>query len=271
MNREFNLSALFKSTISLSFEPSYILKPQFHILDAVDSTNNYAMARVNDGLAHHGEAWFAHEQTAGRGQPGKYWTSEKGKNVLMSMAVRPELTVFQNIFHFNAYISSIIRDFIQKKVSENVFLKWPNDFFLNDRKAGGMLIENKFQGSEWKWSIIGIGINVNQRQFEPGSQAISLCSSSTMDLNPDELAQGLHLHILEKLIKSEIPDFDQVLDHYNSNLYKKNEFVSLAIEDKVHQCQILEVNKEGFLLVDIDGDIKKIRHGQARWNLSKSL
>ena len=50
----------------------------FTILNTVDSTNNYAMGRVYDGLAKHGMLWFANEQTAGKGQRGKAWVLKQG-------------------------------------------------------------------------------------------------------------------------------------------------------------------------------------------------
>ena len=62
----------------------------FNILNTVDSTNNYAMAKVHAGMAAHGMAWFAKEQTTGKGQRGKSWISEKGKNIALSLVLEPE-------------------------------------------------------------------------------------------------------------------------------------------------------------------------------------
>ena len=62
----------------------------FKILDTVDSTNNYAMTRVQAGMASHGMVWFAHEQSAGKGQRGKGWETQPGKNIAMSLVLQPE-------------------------------------------------------------------------------------------------------------------------------------------------------------------------------------
>ena len=134
----------------------------FTILDTVDSTNNYAMARIDDGLAKHGMVWFANEQTAGKGQRGKEWASEKGKNIAMSLVLSPEQLKLTSQFHLSAAVALACFEFLSGYIDGEAKIKWPNDLFWRDRKAGGILIENKLQGKTWKWAVVGIGININQ-------------------------------------------------------------------------------------------------------------
>jgi BirA family biotin operon repressor/biotin-[acetyl-CoA-carboxylase] ligase len=261
----FILMTLLKSTISLSFEPRVELKAQFNILDTVDSTNNYAMARISDGLAHNGEAWYTHEQTHGRGQMGKSWISGRAENLLMSIIIKPQSSVFGNMFHFNALISTIVRDFIQNLVPEPVFIKWPNDIYISDRKAGGMLIENRFQGKEWNWSVIGLGINVNQKKFDTHFQAASLYTLSNQNFDPETLARSLHEELLACLFSKVVPDLEETLTRYNNHLYKKNEKVNLLIHGINHMCKIIGVCDEGMLKIEVDGKINKVRNGEVVW------
>lgn len=249
----------------MSFEPSVELKAQFKILDTVESTNNYAMARIRDGLAQDGEAWFTHEQTQGRGQMGKSWVSEKSKNLLMTVITKPKQQIVENIFHFNACISIIVRDFIQNLVSEPVFIKWPNDIYIRDRKAGGMLIENRVQGKKWKWSVIGLGLNINQKEFEPDLHATSLYILGNRKCNPEKLARALHQEIMDSVSSEAFFDLEKTVTLYNSHLYKKNENVKLIINDTHSTCKILGVCNDGMLQVEIDDDINKVRNGEIIW------
>ena len=241
------------------------MKAQFNILDTVDSTNNYAMGRISDGLAQNGEAWFTYEQTQGRGQMGKSWNSERSENLLMSIIIKPNPPIFENIFHFNACISIIVRGFIQNFVEEPVFIKWPNDIYISDRKAGGMLIENRFQGKEWNWSVIGLGINVNQKKFDSEFQAVSLSTLSNKKHDPETLARSLHQEIIACLSSGAFSDMDEAIKRYNGYLYKKNEKVKLMIHDTNHICKIIGVCNDGMLKIEVEGRINKVRNGEIVW------
>ena len=241
------------------------MKAQFNILDTVDSTNNYAMGRIRDGLAQSGEAWFTHEQTQGRGQMGKSWISERSENLLMSVIIKPQFSLFENIFHFNAIISTVVRDFIQKLVPDPVFIKWPNDIYVNDRKAGGMLVENRFHGKEWKWSVIGLGINVNQKKFETDFQATSLYTLNNTKFEPETLARALHQEIMDCLSAEVFFDLEATVACYNRHLYKKNENVKLIIDDINHTCKIIGVCNDGMLQIEVENRIKKVRNGEIIW------
>jgi len=66
-------------------------------------------------------------------------------------------------FYVSAAIAVAIANFLRKYAGENVFIKWPNDIFLNDRKAAGLLIENSIRGNTWQYAVAGMGININQK------------------------------------------------------------------------------------------------------------
>ncbi len=128
----------------------------FTILNRVDSTNNYAMGMIRDGIAKHGDAWFSYDQTHGKGRRGKTWKADKGKNIILSIAVNTSLLDVSRPFFISiaATLGSI--DLFKKYAGDETAIKWPNDIFWNDRKAGGILIENSIQGSKWQWSVIGV-------------------------------------------------------------------------------------------------------------------
>jgi BirA family biotin operon repressor/biotin-[acetyl-CoA-carboxylase] ligase len=137
------------------------------ILQSVESTNNYAMAKVHAGLAKHGETWLALEQTAGKGQRGKAWQSAPGDNIIFTTVLKPDFLSLDSQVLLSRAVALACYDFFYRHAGDETKLKLPNDLYWRDRKAGGILIENVFRGSDWSYAVVGIGININQVQFDP--------------------------------------------------------------------------------------------------------
>lgn len=223
----------------------------FIILDSTDSTNNYAMARVHEGLAKHGMAWFARQQTGGRGQQGKRWESAAGENIALSIALQPGRAFFKNQFYFNATVANTCYDFFKKYAGTGVSIKWPNDIYWRDRKAGGILIENKLMGTDWKWAIVGIGININQTEFDPElPNPVSLKQVTGITYDPVELARELHEMLLKKTNAVTENMFPGILNNYNSHLYKRGEKVRFKKGPVVFESRVKEVNHLGKLVTE---------------------
>jgi len=238
----------------------------FNILDSVDSTNNYAMAKLHEGLASHGMAWFAREQTAGKGQRGKQWQSEPGDNILLSIIAKPVPAFISNPFYLSALIATTCNEFLEKITGEKFYIKWPNDLYWRDRKTGGILIENKYSGENWNWAVIGIGINVNQTMFSGDlKKAVSLKEVSGKEqYEPQRLARELHEYILEKINTATEDSFHGIIEHYNHCLYKKDEPVKLKKENAVFSTTVKSVNPYGQLLTNDSMD-RTFNHGEVEW------
>lgn len=238
----------------------------FNILDSVDSTNNYAMAKLHEGLASHGMAWFAREQTSGKGQRGKQWQSEPGSNILMSIICKPAPAFVSNPFFLNALVATTCHDFLQKISGEQFYIKWPNDLYWRDRKTGGVLIENKYLGDSWSWAVIGIGINVNQTMFDKDvAKAISLKEVSGKEqFEPQRLASELHEYMLEKINTVTATGFPDIIEKYNQLLYKKDQEVKLKKENAVFSTTVRSVNPYGQLLTN-DTMERTFNHGEVEW------
>ena len=230
----------------------------FIILPIVDSTNNYAMGLVHEGMASHGTAVFAQYQAAGKGQRGKQWDSEEGMNLILSIILQtpPSAKPFQ----LSALIALACRDLVLREVKSEVSVKWPNDIYWRDRKAAGILIENKFQGPEWKWCIAGIGMNLNQVSFDPSlKNPVSLKQVTGRDFDCLQMARDLC-----EMISFRYQKFDPaiLLSEYNECLYKKNEMVTLQHDGQTLQTIIRGVNEKGELLTS---DITERTFDQAVW------
>ena len=243
-------------------------KALFYLLDSVDSTNNYAMAKVHAGMASHGMAWFANEQTKGKGQRSKGWQAEPGKNIILSIVLKPPPIFRAQPFYLSSLIAIACAEFLQKNSAQQISIKWPNDLYWRDRKAGGILIENVFAGHHWKWAVVGIGINVNQTQFsEDLFQPVSLQEISGRSLNPELLARQLHHYILNKVKGSTEENIKLLRLAYNERLFKKGQQVKLKKDSAVFQTTIKEVNDAG-QLVTHDTMERIFDHGSVEWVLT---
>ncbi len=221
----------------------------FTILSSVDSTNNYAMARVHEGLAKHGDAFFALEQTAGKGQRGKSWQTAEGLNIILSIVVEPFQLKIQQQFGISVAVALACYDFFNIYAGDETKIKWPNDIFWRDRKAGGVLIENVNRGDTWKFSVIGIGINVNQTFFDEAlKRAVSLKQITGKEHDVLTLAKELHFFVLKRVEQLYADGFDHLLEEYNRYLFKLNETVKLRAENIVFETTVIGVNAQGKLM-----------------------
>ena len=239
-------------------------QPFIH-LTRVESTNNYAMAHVQAQMAGHGTAWFADEQTKGKGQRGKSWTGEAGQNIFVSILIEPSSLRPADQFKLSAAIATACCDFFSIYALDETKIKWPNDIYWKDRKAGGILIENIFQGDQWKYAIVGIGININQTSFEGLANPVSLKQITGKQFEASLLARELCYCVNNRWNQIMSGEFIKVLSDYNSVLYKANEQVMLRKDDETFTPIVRSVNAVGELLIN-DGEI--ISYGEVQWVLS---
>ena len=166
--------------------PNILLGEPLIELSTIDSTNIYAMAQIKAGLAKSGSCYTADFQTNGKGQHGRVWESSKGQNLLCSYIL--ELNTLDALKNwtpadqigFSAAIALGARAFFAAFAGSETKIKKPNDIYFSDRKAGGILIENLVRGQEWTWTVIGIGMNINQTEFSP--EALNSVSSNPISL-----------------------------------------------------------------------------------------
>jgi BirA family transcriptional regulator, biotin operon repressor / biotin---[acetyl-CoA-carboxylase] ligase len=257
----------------------------FTVLPVVDSTNNYAMAQVQAGKAGHGSVFMALEQTAGKGQRGKQWHTASGENIAMSIVVDPyPLTITQQQL-LSFAVALACYDLYKKYAGEeNTRIKWPNDLYWQDRKAGGILIEsiigansvekgdNDKDGvraeSRWKWAIIGIGININQVVFpESLVNPVSLKQITGKFWDPLELARELcgFLDIRFRWVVQQ--PANQIIKEYNASLYKLGESIKLRKDSIVFSTELTGVTESG-QLVTKDAIERVFDFGEVEWVIS---
>jgi BirA family transcriptional regulator, biotin operon repressor / biotin---[acetyl-CoA-carboxylase] ligase len=258
-------------------EPSFHKGPglSFIELESIDSTNNYALAQLHAGLTHHGLAYFARQQSAGKGQRGKTWMAEKDSSIILTVVIDPHPLSLTQQFELSACTAVSVCDFFKKYAGDNVHIKWPNDLYWQDRKAAGILIENIIGGrpearsqkseigvhkskvaeagsavSVWRWAVIGVGINLNQTYFPAElKNPVSLKQITGNDYNPAELAKELHQAICDNFRRLVTSGFDGFYSSYLQLLYKKGEIVKLKKGNRVFEAMIKSVSPNGKLIV----------------------
>lgn len=219
------------------------------ILDSVDSTNNYAMALIKSEEIAGVKAVFAMEQTQGKGRRGKNWKSNKGDNIILSVPQQMQWLSVSQQFQLSVAVSLGCYHFMSEYSPGNVFIKWPNDIFINDTKAGGVLIENIIKGTLWQWSVIGIGLNINQEKFEDFIiKATSLYIITKKKYNVLQLTEELYSCVLNEIENLKSGNFLQMLDEYNQNLFARDRMVKLKKQNIVFETRITGVSGSGQLI-----------------------
>lgn len=225
------------------------------------------MGMVHAGLANHGSAWLALEQTAGKGQWGKKWNAMGGMNITMSVAVQPEPISSDQSFSLSAAVALACFDLFAGYAGEETRIKWPNDLYWRDRKAGGILIENVYHGKNWKWAIIGTGININQTVFDPSlSNPVSLKQITGNKFDVIGMAGRLHMGILQHISLLQEEAGSGLIERYNDLLYKKGEEVTLIYKGEHIRTTIRSVTKEGSLVTS-DHSERRFSFGEVEWVL----
>jgi BirA family biotin operon repressor/biotin-[acetyl-CoA-carboxylase] ligase len=232
--------------------------------DTIDSTNNYAMSLIDADKAQNGLTLVTKIQTAGKGQRGNVWKDEPGQSVLMSLILQPEMPVEQQ-FYFNTAIAVSIAEVLESLETDwQVHIKWPNDIIINDKKAGGILVENTFRGSSWTHSVIGFGLNVLQSSFPaelPRATSLLMSSGKRFDIN--ELVSRLREQMIRNIFAGHITTF---LDSYNQRLHRKGQLQQFSDGTEEWAAWILGVNRDGQLVVRFnDGTTAAYTHGTVNW------
>lgn len=253
--------------INLSRNTSQPIGYNFVELKSVDSTNNYAMAQVHAGLAFHGQVYFAYEQVAGKGQRGKSWATAAGENITMSIVLEPDFLRPMQQFALSIAIALGCYDFLKKYLPADCSIKWPNDIYWRDRKAGGILIESICKADAWLFAVAGIGININQVNF-PGHipNAVSLKQITGKTFDVVSLAKELCNNVEKRYTGLKENGPAKLLADYNNFLFKKNELVKVKKADLIFDTTIKAVNAQGQLLT-ADSIDRSFDFGEIEWIL----
>ncbi len=193
-------------------------------LDSVESTNTYARSLDPDTADTTPLVVITDCQTAGRGQRGNSWESESGSNLTFSLVLYPRWMAPARQFELSMQVSIGIVNALRGYVDtpEWLSIKWPNDIYFGDRKMAGILIENSLGQASIERSVVGIGLNVNQKVFHSDApNPISLSHATGFDIDRDTLLTKVVNGILDMVDSYESdPEPDELGALYNNMLWR---------------------------------------------------
>ena len=196
----------------------------------------------------------SYHQSQGKGQFGNKWASEAGKNIAVTLVLRPAQLNASQQFILNMAMSLAVLDLIKLYAPKSeASVKWPNDVYIGTNKVCGILLENTIQGQQINHSIIGIGVNVNQVSFDSYFQnptSLSLELGVTFDL--DEMVARLCETMEKRILQLRSQQFDAIHKEYLSSLFQINETKKYKDVNGVFSGKITGVDESGKLTVATD-------------------
>ncbi len=239
-------------------------------IESCASTNVLALEEsLNDDLPE-GFAWIAGHQTAGKGQRGNQWLAEPDQNLLVSYLLKPAHALLSNQFYLSKCVAlgviNGIQNWSQLHLGHKLpaSIKWPNDIYIDEHKLGGILIESNFQSGKWAFTIVGIGLNINQTTFQ-GLRATSLRqwtpTQNIIDISEVFNQVSYALEQTYELFVSK--QFDLIDSQYHDQLFRLNQWHTYQDESGTFYGKIKEVDAQGLIQIERDDltkgyDIKEL-------------
>ncbi len=227
-------------------------------LDAIDSTNEFLKGLSNDISTQNFTIVTAETQTNGKGQMGSKWLSESGKNLTFSILIKNILSNINQIFDLNVAVTLSIIDALERLNIPEIYIKWPNDIMSGNKKIAGILIENIKKSDNSIYSIIGLGLNVNQTNFNNLPNASSIKNIMNHDFNKDIIFNKIIESIKKNIFELENNNQNQLWGLYNDKLFKRG--IIMAFENKNQEKFmgiIQNVTQTGKLQLLLENDIIK--------------
>ncbi len=223
------------------------------------------MELIRQKMAENGTVVLAEYQSEGKGQFGREWMSNAYENLMFSIILKHVTNAPPNPFIINKTITVSMHQCLSKLLPDSqIKIKWPNDIYVDMRKISGILVENNFSGHHLNYSIIGIGLNVNQ-DFE----SIKDLKATSLKSKTGELSDrpGLLKQILEQFETNYLQmntNSDTIEKLFNENLLGYRETSEFDIHDTIEKARIVECDKSGRLILEINAEHKPFLHGEIK-------
>lgn len=241
-----------------------LLGRRLHLVEEVDSTNAWAIREALKG-AEEGEIFLAEAQTQGRGRMGRKWFSPKGKNIYLSIILKPEMPP-QKVPLLNLG-ASLALAYLLEKLGLEPELKWPNDVLLKGKKVSGILSEAYAEPDRVNFVVLGIGLNVNTKEEDFPEDIRNLATSLLIETGKEFSRNELVKKILEELegVYFLLKENSQgVLSKWCSYAKVEGRMVEVESFGELIEGVAQGIDEDGALLVKTQKGIKKILAGDVK-------
>lgn len=239
-----------------------MIKKRYHF-ETIDSTNTKAKELAAAGAVQ-GTLVTADAQQAGIGRRGRSWSSEKKAGIYMSMLLRPEIATDKA-----SMLTLVAALAVERAIAETLdcqpMIKWPNDIVLNKKKICGILTEMVLKRTEIDYVVIGIGINVNNKNFP--EEIVQTASSLSLELG-NEIDREMLISEVWKRFTVYYENFLQVGDlsgikaEYEHALINKDEKVKVLDPLGEYMGIAKGITNIGELIVDTEEEIRYVSGGE---------
>ncbi len=229
-------------------------------LPEVNSTNSYATELLKNVNVSEGTVVHTPNQTHGKGQRGNSWNAEIASNVTASIILKPVFLELKKQFYLYQITALACYDVMAEILDNSQFdikIKWPNDILVNRKKIAGILIENSVIGNGLIYSVIGIGVNVNQRSFNEENNATSIIKLLNKSVDLSNVLSLLCKHLEKYYLQLKNNKFKEITETYLSYLFGLNGWVNFEIEATKKTCLIKGISEEGLLILEDEAGTKK--------------
>tara|TARA_B100000989_G_scaffold154273_1_gene115069 strand:+ start:3004 stop:3732 length:729 start_codon:yes stop_codon:yes gene_type:complete len=218
-------------------------------LDAIDSTNSYMKRLLTKGSLDDLTVVVSKHQTKGKGRNDNLWENEASLNLAFSIYKKFNNFNINDKFMLNVISSLSVFQLLKENNLKKISIKWPNDIMTVNGKISGILIENSVKGKLIYESVIGVGINVNQKKFDKLPNATSLLMETGSEFSLDSLVSRLAVIFCKKFLQFE-KNKEDLLKKYNNQLYLKNiDSNFIGLDNKKFSGKIVSVNKRGEMTI----------------------
>jgi BirA family biotin operon repressor/biotin-[acetyl-CoA-carboxylase] ligase len=209
-----------------------------------------------------GTVVYTDHQTKGKGQRGAVWTSRIGQNLTLSVILKPQFLGQHNTFYLSKISALAVYDVLTDILSTSQYdikIKWPNDILINQKKVAGILIENTYTTNNLQYSILGIGLNVNQEEFDTFERsATSLRLAARKSFDRMDVMRQLCMKLEKWYLKLKEGKTELIDKHYAESMFGMNQTLEFETNNlEPFQGTINGVTKEGKLLLTLSDSSQK--------------
>lgn len=237
-------------------------------LPETDSTNSYAISMLKNVKLPEGTVVHTANQTKGKGQRMSEWKAQPAQNLTISIVLNPSFLELKNQFYLYQISALACYDTTAELIDNRQFdikIKWPNDILVDKRKIAGVLIENNVMNNQINWSVVGIGLNVNQLIFDDLFHATSMQLATGINFEVNMVLDKLCLNFEKHYLSLMNNKLDLIKKNYLKHFFGLNTFLDFELNGQIKNLKVMGISDTGLFQLEekagktFELDVKEIK------------